>query len=105
MPNELNWSDIAYFSKGLLSVDSSSGLLISTTKYLTVTQFVKAVLDSASTAEMTLNALKLPADRAINFPTANERPPIYNEENKNYTKIVNYVFTDNQILSKEEVEK
>lgn len=102
--NKLEWTDIAYFSKGLLSVSDAPQTTITINRTLDPTSFVRELLAAAYKAELTLNATAQPEERANNFPGAIETPLVFDESLKQYTKTVSYTFSQDVILSKEEVE-
>lgn len=101
---KLEWADIAYFSKGRLSVSNDLQTTITIDKDLDPAEFVVELLAAGAKAELTLNATAPLEERANNFPGLTETPLVFNAEQKQYTKTVSYTFTQNVTLSPEEVE-
>ena len=101
---KLEWADIAYFSKGAISVSDGIPLTININKDLDPADFVGELLAAGTKAELTLNATAQPEERASNFPGLVETQPVLDTDQNRYVKTVSYTFSRNVILSMEEVE-
>lgn len=101
---QLEWADIAYFSNNAISVSDDLNTTISVDSGVAPIDFVYKLLESASKAQQTLNAVRPVEERSEGFPSPLETAPILDPATNTYSKTVSYALSKNLVLTREEVE-
>lgn len=101
---QLEWADIAYFSNHTIAVSNNGDTIITIDRTVSPIDFVYKLLESASKAQLTLNAVRPLEERTENFPPPAETLPVLDEASNTYSKTVSYTLSKNLVLSKQEVE-